>query len=398
MRLAFIAVHPIVTVMLRKLAFFALVPLLLAGSDDPHAGTGGPSGDSYGPYPPTYDFNICPGAASAKWLALVQRLYTNHPETRAVLITADGCTVLSSEASGYDSYKRFISWSMAKTVTGMLVGALVTDGRLKLDAPAPIAEWHKPGDPRAAITLRHLLQMSSGLRHVEVGDPVENSDTNQTLFVSHTDAMAAAAIDHPLATKPGSTFHYSSLTSIILAEIITRTLTNSHDPRIRAKAYTDFARTRLFAPAGIESAVLEFDGAGTQIGGSIIHMTPDDWGRIGGLLLDGKAGDGRQVVDPTWLAFMKTPSPTNAEYGAQLWLNHPGGAGGKPTLFPNKGPATAVAADGHLGQLVIASPDSGPGRGLVVVRLGNTPDSRNPALMQALGDVVAAFDRPATAK
>jgi hypothetical protein len=90
---------------------------------------------------------------------------------------------------------------------------------------------------------------------------------------------------------------------------------------------------------------------------------------------------------------MKTPSPTNAEYGAQLWLNRPDGAEGKATLFPGKGPATAVAANGHLGQLVIASPDSGPGRGLVVVRLGNTPDSRSHPLMQALGDVVAGFDR-----
>ena len=90
---------------------------------------------------------------------------------------------------------------------------------------------------------------------------------------------------------------------------------------------------------------------------------------------------------------MKRPAPTNAEYGAQLWLNRPGGAEGHVALFPGKGPASTVAADGHLGQLVIASPDSGPGRGIVVVRLGNTPDSRNPALMQALGDVVSGFDR-----
>ncbi|MDB5707760.1 MAG: hypothetical protein JWN66_4876 [Sphingomonas bacterium] len=368
--------------MLRKAALLALVPVLLAGAD------------SAPPARPTYTVTPCPGADLARSMAPIRLLFSQNPETRAVLVTADGCPALRAYAPGFSEANRFISWSMAKTVTGMLVGALVTDGRLKLDAPAPIAEWHQPGDPRAAITLRQLLQMSSGLKHVEVGDPVENSDTNQTLFVSHTAAMAAAAIDHPLATKPGTQFRYSSLTTIILAEIVTRTLTDSRDPRVRAKTYTDFATARLFGPAGITSAVLEFDGAGTQIGGSIMHMSLDDWGRIGGLLLDGKAVDGRQVVDPAWLAFMKTPSPTNAEYGAQTWLNRPGGAEGKATLFPGKGPATAVAADGHLGQLVIASPDSGPGRGIVVVRLGNTPDTRNPALMQTLGDVVAGFDRP----
>ena len=371
--------------MLRKATFLALVPLILAGADAPSPGN------------PLYTILSCPGADLSGSMAGVRRLFAENPETRAVLITANGCPALKAYAPGYSDANRFISWSMAKTITGMLVGALVTDGRLKLDAPAPVAEWHQPGDPRAAITLRQLLQMESGLKHIEVGNPIEESDTNQTLFVSHTQAMAAAAIAHPLETKPRSTFRYSSLTTIILAEIITRTLTDSHDPRVRAKTYTDFARARLFGPAGITSVVLEFDGAGTQIGGSILHMTLDDWGRVGGLLLDGKAG-GRQVIDPDWLAFMKTPSPANAEYGAQLWLNRPGGAEGKPTLFPGKGPATAVAADGHLGQLVIASPDSGPGRGLVVVRLGNTPDSHNRALMETLGDVVASFDRPGLAK
>lgn len=343
--------------------------------------------------PLRYALHPCPGTDVSRALEPARALFSYHPETRAVLIAVDGCTALKIYAPGYSDTNRFLSWSMAKTVTGLLVGALVEDGRLHLDAPAPIAEWHRPGDPRGGITLRQLLQMTSGLAHIEVGDPVENSDTNQTLFVAHTGAMAAAAIDHPLATPPGSRFRYSSLTSLILAEIVTRTLTTSHDPRVRARAYLDFARTRLFAPAGITSAVPEFDGAGTQIGGSILHMTLDDWGRIGGLLLDGRAANGRQVVAPAWLAFMKTPSPRNAEYGAQTWLNRPGGAEGAPTLFPGKGPASAVAADGHLGQVVIASPDSAHGRGLVVVRLGNTPEPKTPALMQGLGDVVQAFDR-----
>jgi len=367
--------------MLRKAALLALVPLLLSGTEAPR------------PAQPVYAITRCPGADLARSMAPIRLLFSGRPETRAVLVTVDGCPALKAYAPGYSDSNRFISWSMAKTVTAMLVGALVHDGRLKLDAPAPIAEWHGAGDPRAAITLRHLLQMASGLQHIEVGDPVEKSDTNQTLFVSHTATMAAAAIDHPLEAKPGTRFRYSSLTTIILAEIVARTLTDSHDPRVRAKIYTDFAQERLFRPAGIASAVLEYDGAGTQVGGSIMHMTLDDWGRIGELLLDGKARDGRQVIDPAWLAFMKTPSATNAEYGGQTWLNRPGGADGEPALFPGKGPASAVAAMGHLGQLVIASPDSGPGRGIVVVRLGNTPDGRNAPLMQTLGDLVAGFDR-----
>lgn len=373
----------------RKLALVFALPLLLAAGGDmvKHRAA------------ETYLINAnCSGAGRLSRLVgnpelgFVQSLFRDRPETRGVLILADGCPLLKAYAPGYSDANRFISWSMAKTVTAMLVGVLVTDGRLALDAPAPIAEWHRPGDPRRAITLRMLLQMRSGLRHRELGDPVENSSAYQTLFVADTARMAAAAIAQPLEAKPGAKFEYSSVTTIILAEIVARTLTPSRDPHVRAEVYRRFATERLFAPAGVRSAVLEFDGAGTQIGGSLIHMTLDDWGRMGMVLLDGRSLEGRQVVTPAWLAFMKTPLPTNAEYGGQTWLNRRG-VDATPSLFPGKGPATAAAMDGHLGQLVIASPDSGPGRGIVVVRLGHTPDTQNAALMQTLGDVVAGFDR-----
>lgn len=310
-------------------------------------------------------------------------------ETRAALLIVGGEVVAKRYAPGYSDANRFISWSMAKTLTAALVGELVADGKLSLDAPAPIAEWRGSGDPRGAITLRHLLHMASGLRHVEVGEPIEASDTNQVLFVGGTNDMAARAIGAPLATPPGTNFRYSSLTTIILSEIVTRTLTDSRDPRVRAAAYRDFANQRLFRPAGITSAVLDFDGAGTQVGGSIIYMTLDDWGRFGTVLLDGGT-----AISPDWLAFMKAPSPTNAEYGGQTWLNRPGGSGSDaPTLFPGSGPATLISANGHLGQLVFASPDSAGGRGAVLVRLGNTPDSANRRVMDRMAAVITALDR-----
>ncbi|MEQ8773456.1 MAG: serine hydrolase domain-containing protein, partial [Erythrobacter sp.] len=86
-------------------------------------------------------------------------------ETRAVLVMADGERAAERYAQGYDADTRFVSWSMAKSVTAVMIGMLVADGLLALDAPAPVELWQRPGDPRAAITLRHLLQMRSGLRH-----------------------------------------------------------------------------------------------------------------------------------------------------------------------------------------------------------------------------------------
>lgn len=363
--------------MVRKLAFAALLPLLLG------------AGPAARPVRPDWTFTDCRGVDLSlmyrpSGTGLMEALFDPAlGDTRAVLLLKNGCPAAKAYARGYSDANRFISWSMAKTVTGLLVGALVSDGRLALDAPAPVAEWHGAGDPRGAITLRHLLTMSSGLRHTEVGEPVEASDTNQILFVWGTQAMAAAAIAQPLEARPGSTYEYSSLTSLILAEIVARTLTPSRDPRVRAAAYRDFAQGRLFGPAGIRSAQFDFDGAGTQVGGSILYMSLDDWGRLGALMTDGRGPSGVQVVAPAWLAAMRTPAPTAGDYGLQLWLNRPRVAG-EPVLFPGAPPST-VSMEGHLGQHVTVVPEAG----LVVVRLGNTREDAIDGNHQAIGRVIA---------
>ncbi|MBR0554004.1 serine hydrolase domain-containing protein [Stakelama marina] len=344
--------------------------------------------------PEPFRTGACPDAPVAGALPPLKSLFTDHPETRAELLLIDGCTAVKAYEPGYSDANRLISWSMAKTVTAMLVGELVSDGKLQLDAPAPVAEWQKPGDPRAKITLRNLLNMASGLRHTEIGNPIEKSDTNQVLFVSGTQDMAARAIGQPLEYAPGTHFEYSSLTTIILSEIITRTLTDSTDPRVRAKAYRDFAQERLFGPAGVKSAFLEFDGAGTQIGGSLIYMTLPDWGRMGSVLLDGKAPDGTQIVDPAWLAFMKTPSKAYAGYGGQTWLNTRTPEGVEPGLFDRKGPASAAGMKGHLGQFVFVG--HGTGRDgkehdVVLVRLGHTDEGKLGSVIATLGDAMDAI-------
>ena len=212
-------------------------------------------------------------------------------ETRAALMIRSGQVVAKHYGPGYSDANRLISWSMAKSVTAVLVGELVADGKLSLDAPVPFAEWRGAGDPRGGITLRQMLHMSSGLDHSEGLDPrdgaagVLKSDTTSILFVNGTNMMAARGLAKGMEAKPGAKYEYSSITSLLLSELITRTLTGSKDAKVRAQAYTAFARDRLFGPAGITSAVFDFDDAGTQIGGSIIYMNLDDWGRFGEVML-----------------------------------------------------------------------------------------------------------------
>ena len=320
---------------------------------------------------------------------------SNQGEPRAALILIDGKVVDKRFAEGYDDRTRFISWSMAKSVTAVLIGELVADGKLSLDAPVPFAEWKKPDDPRGTITLRHMLHMSSGLDHTEGLDPAEGdkgilaSDTTQTIFVAGTQAMAARGLAKTMEAKPGAQYEYSSITSLLLSELITRQLTDSKDPEVRAAAYTAFAQEKVLKPAGITNAVFEYDGAGTQIGGSIIHMTLDDWGRFGSLLLSGKSADGTQVIALDWLTFLKTPSITDPGYGGHFWLNKARSKENAkyPALFPGVGPDSVFAAVGHLGQYIIVSPD----QKLVIVRLGKTNDDGLGPVRQALGDVVAGY-------
>jgi CubicO group peptidase (beta-lactamase class C family) len=228
--------------------------------------------------------------------------------------------------------------------------------------------------------------MRSGLRHTESGTPAYSSDEVRMMFLDGRDDMATYAETQPLEAEPGRQFKYSSATTVILADIAARALTDNADPAFRRKAVADYLHTRLLDPVGMRSAVAEFDSAGTMIGSGMIHATARDWAKFGEFLRNGGAVKGAQLVPRGWIGFMTTPSPRNPGYGAQLWLNHPSSDGDVP-LFPDKAPASLFACVGHLGQYVIVSPS----QKLTLVRLGNTRDPRRTRLREHLAAIVALF-------
>ncbi|RYD39672.1 MAG: class C beta-lactamase-related serine hydrolase, partial [Sphingomonadales bacterium] len=111
-------------------------------------------------------------------------------QTRALLVLRDGEPIYERYAAGFGPETKLISWSMAKSITAVLTGFLVADGQLSLDGPAPVAAWQRSGDPRGTIMLRSLLHMSSGLEHIENGDPVWQGDTVAMLFGGGAGDMA----------------------------------------------------------------------------------------------------------------------------------------------------------------------------------------------------------------
>jgi CubicO group peptidase (beta-lactamase class C family) len=336
-----------------------------------------------------------PASAPASALPAADAFFTDPAlgETRALIVIQGGQRVYERYGTGIGPGTRLISWSMAKSITATLIGELVADGKLELDVPAPVPEWHKaPGDPRGKTTLRQLLHMASGVRHIEAGPAPEIADTNRALFADTSADIYKAAVAEPAEVPPGTRFQYNTLTTHILARIVADALAPGADPATRRRTMRQFINDRLSGPAGMPSLLCEYDPAGNLLGGSLCHATARDWAAFGQLYLDGGVVAGKQVVRPDWVKFVTTPSPANPGYGGQFWLNRKPFDGRDGSLFWRMGPDDAYAAIGHLGQYVIVVPS----KRLVVVRLGMTLDGRRQPLVAGLGRLVNAF--PAVTK
>ena len=302
------------------------------------------------------------------------------PDTRALVAVHHGAIVAERYAPGFGPQSRFQSWSMAKSITQALIGILVREGRLDVNASVPVPAWRAPGDPRGALTFDQLLHMSSGLANADGG---LGTDTfvARLLFGEGSRDVFAYASDVPLVHPPGTFWDYSTATSMILAGVVGRTVGGGRDGMLA------FMRRKLFDPLGMRSAVPEFDAAGTFLGGAFVWANARDWARFGLLYLRDGVWDGVRVLPGGWVDYVRKPAPTtnNGVYGAQLWLNlEPKGQQFKP--LPG-GPASAISVNGNDGQMVVIVPT----HDLVVVRLGAMQASTWPSVTGDVAAMVAAF-------
>ncbi|HET6953290.1 MAG TPA: serine hydrolase [Acidimicrobiales bacterium] len=209
-----------------------------------------------------------------------------------------------------------MSWSMAKSMLHAVVGTLVGDGRLALDAPAPVPEWSDPTDPRHAITLEDLLTMRDGLAFSEDYGDTGSSDVIEMLFGEGKGNVARFAADRPLAHPPGTVFNYSSGTSNIVSGIVAR-LVGPGAP------YERLLHDRLFRPLGMWSAEPAFDAAGTFVGSSEVRATARDYLRFGLLYLRDGVWEGRRLLPEGWVdhgrRIRSYDPPEDRWYGAHWW-------------------------------------------------------------------------------
>lgn len=328
-----------------------------------------------------------PGVDKGALRAAIDPLFTDDMlgSARALVIMRDGEIVAERYAPGFSAQSRLPSGAMAGGVTALLVGFMVSDGRLALDMPAPVPGWNQPGDPRGKITLRQLLTMSSGIAMDDDPElPAAQRDGMRMLFTDGAQDIAAFAQGKPIGHRPGSVFSYSPVGTTLLAGAVTRMLTDSADPERRRAAMAQFIDGRLATPVGLSSLVAEYDAMGTLIGGDFMHMTARDYARLGEFLRRGGRANGRQVLSQRWAAFMTRPSARNRAYGGHIWLNRDGGEG---ALMPGAAPSTLYGLTGAGGQYMLVSPT----QRLVVVRLGLADAEQEKPLHDAMARLVGIF-------
>jgi CubicO group peptidase (beta-lactamase class C family) len=247
---------------------------------------------------------------------------------------------------GITQETRLWGWSMNKSIVNALIGILVKEGKINLDASAPIPEWLS--DRRRNITIRDLMHMSSGLKWDENYGSV--SDATNMLF-RRTDSYKSS-ISAPYSKAPDMIWLYSSGTANILSGIIRNLIHNDQE-------YYAFPYKKLFYRTGMNSMMLEADAAGNYVGASFGYATARDWARFGLLYYNDGVWQGDTILPKGWVQYSRTPAKVSGgKYGALFWIN-------KAHLLPDA-PEDTYYCDGHRGQKVFIIPS----RNIVIVRIG----------------------------
>ena len=318
------------------------------------------------------------GARTVSQAALDEAVaYAREFDSYALLVVHRGQLQLEWYAEGRSAADLTESQSMHKTLMGLFIGIAIEDGYIRSvdDAiGAYIDEWQD--DPRGQVSIKQLLQMSSGLGQY----PFSLNPFGDDLDWLYSGYTTRALLRTPLADwAPGTRYDYNNLNSELLGLII---------ERASSKRYADYLEERLWRPMGGERAQVWLDRPGGAAHTSCCLAAPAmDWARFGMLLLDKGVVNGNRIVAASWIDAMITPSPQAPHYGYQVWLGYD-----DPPFPPGSGSTRPIASEPYLARDTFLTWGRGqqhvwvsPAQELVVVRIGPAL-GRNP--------IKAGFDVP----
>jgi len=302
-------------------------------------------------------------------------------KTLSLLVVHNGRIVYERYADGIDVNTVTRTWSTAKSITATVMGIAVGKGMLHLDDPLSV-EWlpstGRAPDPRKAITLRHVINMSSGLYPVDNDwQPVMGS---HLVYFGGWDASSSAR-NRGLIAEPGTVYDYENFDVILGLLELERALGSK-------QAYLEFPHRELFRKIGMRSTTPGVDRFGNIIMSSQVYTNARDLARLGLLYLNRGVWNGERILPESWVDFVRTPAPatraTGNQYGGWWWL--------VPDARADI-PQDAYASSGSQGNYTIVVPS----QDLVVVRRGLDTEDWGPGpelnRWDLLSEVLKAFPR-----
>ena len=269
------------------------------------------------------------GISSDLFAALLRELYASKDtEMHHFMALRHGKVICECNFAPYPKGMWHITHSMCKSITGMAIGMLIEEGKLKLDENIydifsdqinALSKIFRP-----VITVENLLTMTSGVTFNESG------------IVSGNDWLGSF-LNASVNGKPGTEFQYNSLNTYVLSAIVTKRT---------GETLTEYLTPRLFGPLGITKYYWETCPKGITKGGWGLFLCAEDMAKLGQLYLQRGKWNGQQLVSEYWIEIstarhLKTQNDTYG-YGYQLWMEQ------RPGSFEY---------NGMLGQNVIIYPD-----------------------------------------
>ncbi|MBI5960164.1 MAG: serine hydrolase [Chloroflexi bacterium] len=252
------------------------------------------------------------GVDSQKLLDLLDYARAQRLNLHSLLIARSGRLVLEAYFHPYHTDSQHDMRSIAKSVTALLVGIALHEGKLtSLDQPVlsffPKRTVAHRDVRKEAMTLRHLLNMSSGLA-------LTDADTWHCL--TEADALQWA-LDAPVETEPGAQMVYSSANYYLLSAVL---------QQATGQTLADYAQTKLFAPLGIGEVRWQSSQQGITLGWGGLWLASRDLAKLGALILADGQWNSVQLVPKAWIDTISRTQAENTNYGFGCWLDAERGA------------------------------------------------------------------------
>lgn len=334
-----------------------------------------PVGDRAATINPGKAVDLAALQAASEWAFNRQ---TEEQDTISLIVVHNGKIIHERYAPGFDHTTRTRTWSTAKSIAATLIGMRVDDGELALDKP--LGESWLPEiegaarDPRDAITLRQVLNMSSGLYPVD-SNGMEYATGSGLSYWAGASSLEGMR-DRGLVREPGTHWDYENYDTLLAVHALKRSLPD-------ADSYLAFPRTQLFDKLGMRNTLVSTDRFGDFIFSSQMYTNARDLARFGLLYLNEGNWLGEQLISKAWINFSRTPAPASDvrghDYGGQWWL--------VPDDRKEEVPANAYSTAGNRGQYVIVVPS----HDLVIVRRGLDFGGQGFDRWDLLREVLAAF-------